>query len=123
MKSVPMQLNSYLTGLLRRRSGSLKRNLKKADMWRYGTDMCILQGSGEMIKRKSNILTGNLEIGKKYRIKYMAGKRNRNGTTNFEGYLIEKMDKYLIFKSVLGFRECFLKTDFVIGEYSIEEVE
>ena len=91
-------------------------------MWRYGTDMCILQGSGEMIKRKPNILTGNLEIGKKYRIKYMAGKRNRNGTTNFEGYLIEKMDKYLIFKSVLGFRECFLKADFIIGEYKIEEV-
>ena len=76
-----------------------------------------------MIKRKADILTENLKIGQRYKIKYIAGVKNSSGTTKFEGTLIKKMDKYLIFKSVLGFRECFLKTDFVIGEYSIEEVE
>lgn len=75
-----------------------------------------------MIKRKIDTLNGNLEIGKRYKIKYIAGQNNKQGTNEFEGILIEKLDKYLVFRSVLGFKECFLKVDFIIGEYKIEEV-
>lgn len=74
-----------------------------------------------MIKKEVNILNGNLQVGKRYRIKYIAGKRNKQGTSRFEGILIKKMDRFFIFKSVLGFKECFLKSDFVIGQYRIEE--
>ena len=75
-----------------------------------------------MVKRKVDMLTGNLEIGKRYKIQYIAGKRNSGGTNNFEGTLIEKLDKYLVFRNILGYKECFLKIDFIIREYSIEEV-
>lgn len=75
-----------------------------------------------MIRNRADMLTQNLQIGKRYKIKYIAGKRNSGGTNNFEGTLIEKLDKYLVFRSILGYKECFLKIDFIIREYSIEEV-
>ena len=75
-----------------------------------------------MIKRKIDTLNGNLEIGKRYKIEYIAGQNNKQGTNEFEGTLIKKMDKYYIFKSILGYKECFLKVDFIIGEYKIKEV-
>lgn len=75
-----------------------------------------------MTKRKVDMLTEKLEIGRRYKIKYIAGQNNKQGTSRFEGVLIKKMDKYLIFRSVLGYTECFLKVDFVIGQYRIEEV-
>lgn len=53
--------------------------------------------------------------------KHRASKYNQ-GTENFEGILIKKMGRYLVFRSVLGYTECFLKVDFIIGQYHIEEV-
>ena len=68
-------------------------------------------------------LDEDLKQGQRYKIQYIAGKRNSGGTNNFEGTLIEKLDKYLVFRNILGYKECFLKIDFIIREYSIEEVE
>ena len=75
----------------------------------------------ENLQSKIKNLEKRLYEGRKYRIQYIASKYNQ-GTENFEGILIKKMDKYLIFRSVLGYTECFLKVDFVIGQYRIEEV-
>ena len=76
----------------------------------------------ESIQQKIKRLDDSLFEGKKYKVRYIAGIKNGKGTTNFEGTLIKKMDKYYIFKSILGYKECFLKIDFIIREYSIEEV-
>lgn len=64
----------------------------------------------------------NLKIGKKYKIKYIASKKNKNGTSRFEGILMDEINGFYVFKSVLGYTECFLKKDFAIGEYKAEEV-
>jgi len=40
-----------------------------------------------MIKRKVDMLTEKLEIGRRYKIKYIAGQNNKQGTSRFEGVL------------------------------------
>lgn len=75
----------------------------------------------ENLQSKIKNLEKRLYEGRKYRIQYIASKYNQ-GTENFEGILIKKMGRYLVFRSVLGYKECFLKIDFIIREYSIEEV-
>ncbi|GFN35793.1 hypothetical protein [Tepidimicrobium xylanilyticum] len=75
----------------------------------------------ENLQSKIKNLEKRLYEGRKYRIQYIASKYNQ-GTENFEGILIKKMGRYLVFRSVLGYTECFLKVDFIIGQYHIEEV-
>lgn len=76
-----------------------------------------------MIQRKINLLDGNLTIGRKYKIKKLTGNgRSKESYSGVEGILEEKYKNYYLFKDHRGFRECFLKVDFVIGEYRIEEV-
>jgi len=66
-------------------------------------------------------LNGNLEEGRKYKFKYIAGK-TRKSIGTFKGTLIKEYDNYYLFKNVLGYRECFLKVDFAISGYKVEEV-
>ncbi len=76
-----------------------------------------------MIRNRADMLTQNLQIGKRYRINYIAIGLCKGGRKRFEGILIDKLDKFLVFRNDLGYKECFLKIDFAIGEYSIKEVE
>ncbi len=71
-----------------------------------------------MIQRKINLLDGNLTIGRKYKITQLSRKRG----SEFTGTLEEKYKHYYLLRNPRGIRECFLKKDFVIGEYGIEEV-
>ncbi len=77
-----------------------------------------------MIRREIYILDGNLTIGRKYKIKKLKGDgRSKESHLGVEGILEEKYKHYYVFKDYRGFRECFLKKDFVIGEYEINEVK
>ena len=71
------------------------------------------------LKRKLNILDGNMKLGKRYRITENDYDKKK-GPKRFEGELIQITDKHYTFKS--RHRESFLKLDFVLGEYAIEEV-
>lgn len=76
-----------------------------------------------MIQRKINLLDGNLTIGRKYKINKLTGNgRSKESHLGVEGILEEKYKHYYLFRNRSGVRECFLKKDFVIGEYKIEEV-
>lgn len=72
------------------------------------------------IKLKIAELDGNVELGRKYRIEKQGGK-DKFATTEFTGKLIQKTDRFYTFKNK-NRAESFLKVDFVIGEYLIEEV-
>lgn len=75
------------------------------------------------LQSRIDALDGNLEIGRRYRIKQI--KRNgrpREWLLEVEGILKEKYEDYYVFKDYRGFIECFLKVDFAIGEYQIKEV-
>ena len=77
-----------------------------------------------MIQRKINLLDGNLAIGRKYKITQLnKNGRKGKGGNEFTGVMEEKYRHYYLFKNRSGLRECFLKKDFAIGEYGIEEVE
>ena len=73
-----------------------------------------------MIQHKIDNLDGNLEIGKKYRIKKLGRKDKEK--VDVEGNLVEVRKDFYVFYDRRGFRECFLKVDFIIGEYQIKEV-
>lgn len=72
---------------------------------------------------KIDLLDGNLTIGRKYKITQLNrdGKKGKGGN-EFIGVMEEKYKHYYLFRNSRGIRECFLKKDFVIGEYGIEEV-
>ena len=72
------------------------------------------------IKSKIAELDGNMEVGRKYNIRKIST-RDKYETTNFTGKFIQKTDRFYTFKNK-NRAESFLKVDFVIGEYSIEEV-
>lgn len=76
-----------------------------------------------MIQRKIKELDEKLKTGKNYKINYIASKSNKNGTNRFEGAFLDKTDKYYLFASIEGYMECFLKVDFVTGQYRIKEAE
>ena len=77
------------------------------------------------LRRKMEMLDGNLELGRKYKIRQL----NEDGSIvikkkyagHFEGTLINKNQNFYEFRSPGGYRECFLKRDFVLGEYAIKE--
>ena len=64
-------------------------------------------------------LDGNLTIGRTYKITNTKA-RDEYEKQGFTGKLISKYGRYYIFQG--KYRESFLKIDFAIGEYSIEEV-
>ena len=66
------------------------------------------------IKYKGN--PEKLEENKKYRITHWSA-RGRN----FIGVYRGETKRVHIFESITGYRECFLKTDFMTGEYKAEE--
>lgn len=65
-----------------------------------------------------NNLDGNMEVGRKYKIKRTG--RAKKQEKYYSGILEEKFDDYYLFKDFRGFRICFLKVDFLIGEYTWE---
>lgn len=69
---------------------------------------------------KIAILDGNMEIGKKYRIRKL-GHVGKNEMGEFVGELIQKTKYFYTFKNDER-AESFLKVDFVIGEYTIDEI-
>lgn len=71
-----------------------------------------------ILKMKIAELDGNLSIGRKYRItKPISNGKER---TVFEGTLEKIYDRFYNIKG--PYMESFLKIDFIIGEYRIEEV-
>ena len=66
------------------------------------------------------ILDGNMEINKKYHIRKL-GRVGKNETGEFVGELIQKTKCFYTFKNDER-TESFLKVDFVIGEYAIDEI-
>lgn len=62
-----------------------------------------------------------MKEGKQYKFKYMKGKTRKTMGT-FEGTLIKEYDNYYLFRNILGYRECFLKVDFAISGYKVEEI-
>ncbi|MCR2045507.1 hypothetical protein [Anaerosalibacter massiliensis] len=74
-----------------------------------------------MIQRKIKELDEKLKIGRNYKINYIASKPNKNGTNKFEGILVKKINEYYLFENK-EYKECFLKVDFVTGQYRIKEV-
>ena len=71
-----------------------------------------------ILKMKIAELDGNLSIGRKYRITKPAN--NGKERTVFEGTLKKIYDRFYNIKG--PYMESFLKIDFIIGEYRIEEV-
>lgn len=72
------------------------------------------------IKSKIAELDGNIELGRKYNIR-KTSTRDKYETSQFIGKLIQITDRFYTFKNK-NRAESFLKVDFAIGEYSIEEV-
>ncbi len=70
------------------------------------------------LKRKIATLDGNLELGRRYKIKELDYSLKK-GQKKFQGELIQITDKHYTFKN--RYAESFLKIDFVLGEYAIEE--
>ena len=77
----------------------------------------------DMVQREMDILDKNLIIGRKYKIKKLKDDaRRKDSCLEVEGILEEKYEHYYLFRNCRDIRECFLKKDFVIGEYEIKEV-
>ena len=77
----------------------------------------------DMVQREIDILDSNLTIGRVYKIKKLKDDgRRKDGYLEVEGVLEKKYEHHYLFRNHGGIRECFLKKDFVIGEYGIEEI-
>ena len=84
----------------------------------------VLENQKEL-KAKIKELDEKLKLGRKYKIKQL----NADGTVaikkkyvgHFEGILVNINKNFYEFKSTSGYRECFLKRDFILGEYAIKE--
>lgn len=74
----------------------------------------VLENQKEL-KSKIKELDEKLKIGKVYKISHIV----RNEKITFAGKLVNKMDKFYIFQG--KYKESFLKTDLVTGEYNIKE--
>jgi hypothetical protein len=61
-----------------------------------------------------------MEIGKKYEITTF-GKGKGGKGTKFKGMFIAEEKEFYILQHREGFKECFLKSDFVTGECKVEE--
>lgn len=72
----------------------------------------------EELKRKIDTLDGNLELGRRYKIKELDYNKKK-GQKKVTGELIQITDKHYTFKN--RYAESFLKIDFILGEYAIEE--
>lgn len=59
-----------------------------------------------------------MEIGRKYKVK----KAKSRKAVPFIGTCIGKEDRYYILQHREGFKECFLKSDFITGESIAKEV-
>ncbi|MSS42442.1 hypothetical protein FYJ27_01650 [Anaerosalibacter bizertensis] len=59
-----------------------------------------------------------MKVGRKYKVKKAKSRR----AAPFIGTCIGKEDRYYILQHREGFKECFLKSDFVIGECIAEEI-
>lgn len=66
-----------------------------------------------------------LEKGKKYKISKNKARdgRNQYGNEDFIGVLFQETNRLAVFKNKNGIIESFLKVDFLIREYKIEEVK
>ena len=71
-----------------------------------------------ILKMKIAELDGNLTIGRTYKITNTKA-RDEYEKQGFTGKLISKRGRYYLFQG--RYRESFLKIDFAIGEYTIEE--
>lgn len=94
----------------------LKKRGKNKARSKNGNKGYIEDGAGLKIA----ILDGNMEIDKKYRIRKL-GNVGKNETGEFDGELIQKTKYFYTFKNDER-TESFLKVDFVIGEYTIDEI-
>ncbi|WP_353096191.1 hypothetical protein [Tissierella praeacuta] len=69
-----------------------------------------------------NLSDLKLKLGKKYRIS-IRKKSKKKYEPFFEGTMIQDCKTHVTFKHRLGYRESFLKVDFLTGDYKIEEVK
>lgn len=68
-------------------------------------------------KRKISELDKNIKLGKRYRVRKI--NPGKNCTSELIGELIQITNDFYVIKG--KYTESFLKKDFIIGEYSIEE--
>ncbi len=87
---------------------------------KIGSKECIPAPKPKDIGLQIAELDGNVELGRKYHIKKV-GSKDKFTTKNFIGELIQITDRFYTFKNNHR-TENFLKVDFIIGEYNIEEV-
>ena len=77
----------------------------------------------DMVQREIDILDRKLTIGRAYKIKKLKDDgRSKDSYLEVEGVLEKKYEHHYLFRNYKGIRESFLKKDFAIGEYGIEEI-
>ena len=68
-------------------------------------------------QEKSESKPGGLKLGKKYKIKHRSVRRN-----DFVGTYEGETKRMHIFVSDANYKKCFLKVDFMIGEYRAQKI-
>lgn len=58
-------------------------------------------------------------LGNVYIVKELGNKKLVNYGREFKGKLIQHNKRLLVLKNNIGVRECFLKMDFITGDYNI----
>lgn len=72
---------------------------------------------------KENIL--GLKKGEEYLIFPRNGAGKKKGNSSLKGFFIGESgvnNEYYIFESYNGYKECFLKIDFIINQYGIKSI-
>lgn len=117
------KINENKSKTLKKQPTRKKKTLKKIEIAeRIPAEVIAEQRE---LKRKIATLDGNLKLGKKYKIKQL----NKDGSIainkkyvrHFQGTLVNINKNFYEFCSTGGYRECFLKKDFVIEAYKIKE--
>lgn len=86
-------------------------------------EMNIKKQCIDIVQREIDILDRKLTTGRVYKIKKLKNdSKRKEGCLEVERILEEKYEHYYLFRNHEGIRECFLKKDFIIGEYEIKEV-
>lgn len=99
------------------------KKIKFDGNWSKSIKKIIKKDKREKTKIEKKIETQDkrMKLGKKYRIKKLM-ERDKFATMDFTGELIQITDKFYTFKSRCR-TESYLKIDFIIGYYEMEEVK
>lgn len=81
----------------------------------------IIKSEKETCKTKQKIkqIEKSIRTGTLYHVQERNNKPKDR--IDFKGKLLKTLDNFYLFETTTGYRECVLKTDFAIGDYTIEE--